>query len=213
MRDETINSISIIADVGNRFLKIKKFILPLCQYYLNMAIQSIAVFCGSKNGNNPVFQQHAATLGVLLAQRQIKLIYGGGSAGLMGVIADTVMQQGGEVMGFIPKLLLEWEVQHRGITELIICDDMHERKRRIYSVSDAAIILPGGFGTLDELFEIVTWNQLTIHDKQIYILNSAGFYDHLAAHIERMKKEGFLYEEAIKRITFIREPEELFTLI
>lgn len=213
MRDETINSISIIADVGNRFLKIKKFILPLCQYYLNMAIQSIAVFCGSKNGNNPVFQQHAATLGVLLAQRQIKLIYGGGSAGLMGVIADSVMQQGGEVMGFIPKLLLEWEVQHRGITELIICDDMHERKRRIYSVSDAAIILPGGFGTLDELFEIVTWNQLTIHDKQIYILNSAGFYDHLAAHIELMKKEGFLYEEAIKRITFIREPEELFTLL
>ena len=127
----------------------------------------------------------------------------------MGVIADSVMADGGEVMGFIPKLLLEWEVQHRGITELIICDDMHERKRRIYSVSDAAVILPGGFGTLDELFEIVTWNQLTIHDKQIYILNSGGFYDHLAAHITHMKKEGFLYDDAIKRITIVNTPTEL----
>lgn len=177
-----------------------------------MAIQSIAVFCGSKNGSNPVFVEHAVALGAVLAHQRIKLIYGGGSAGLMGVIADSVMQNGGEVMGFIPKLLLEWEVQHRGITELVICDDMHERKKKIYSVSDAAVIMPGGFGTLDELFEIVTWNQLTIHDKEIYILNSAGFYDHLIAHIELMKKEGFLYEEAIKRITVIREPQELESL-
>lgn len=179
------------------------------QYYLNMSVQSAAVFCGSKNGNNPVFTEHAVKLGVLLARHQIRLVYGGGSAGLMGVIADSVMQQGGEVMGFIPKLLLEWEVQHRGITELIICDDMHERKKRIYSVSDIAIVLPGGFGTLDELFEIVTWNQLTIHDKPIYLLNSGGFYDHLSAHITKMKEEGFLYEEALKRIWFVNEPEEL----
>lgn len=178
-----------------------------------MKLQSIAVFCGSKNGNNPVYSEHAALLGTLLARHQIKLVYGGGSAGLMGVIADSVMQQGGEVMGFIPRLLLEWEVQHRGITELIICDDMHERKKRIYSVSDAAVVMPGGFGTLDELFEIVTWNQLTIHDKHIYILNSAGFYDHLVAHLALMKKEGFLYEEAIKRITVINHPEELIPFL
>ena len=127
----------------------------------------------------------------------------------MGIIADSVMQEGGKVTGFIPKLLLEWEVQHRSITELIICDDMHERKKRIYSVCDAAIILPGGFGTLDELFEIVTWNQLTIHDKHIFILNSGGFYDHLLKHIELMKREGFLYEEAIKRITVLDDPAEL----
>lgn len=196
-----------------RFLKIKKFTFPLLQYYINMPIQSLAVFCGSKTGVNPLFKQQAEALGQLMATHHIQLIYGGGSAGLMGVIADTVMQNGGKVMGFIPKILLEWEVQHRGITELVICDDMHERKRRIYSVSDAAIILPGGFGTLDELFEIVTWNQLTIHDKQIYILNSGGFYNHLIQHIELMKQEQFLYEDAMKRITIINEPAELLKYI
>lgn len=174
-----------------------------------MAIQSVAVFCGSKNGTNPIFAHHAAELGRLLAEKKITLVYGGGSAGLMGVIADSAMLHEGQVTGFIPRLLLEWEVQHRGITELIICDDMHERKKRIYSVCDAAVVLPGGFGTLDELFEIVTWNQLTIHDKQIYILNSGGFYDHLVEHIELMKREGFLYEEAVRRITVINTPQEL----
>jgi len=187
--------------------------LSLCSNIISMAIQSLAVFCGSKNGANPVFSQHAAALGKLMAENNIRLIYGGGSAGLMGIIADSVMQQGGAVTGIIPKLLLEWEVQHRGITELIISDDMHERKRKIYSISDAALILPGGFGTLDELFEIVTWNQLTIHDKQIYILNSGGFYDHLIQHIELMKAEGFLYEEAIKRIQVIEQPADLLPYI
>lgn len=148
-----------------------------------------------------------------MAEYNVRLVYGGGSAGIMGIIADSVMQNGGKVTGFIPRLLLEWEVQHRGITELIICDDMHERKKRIYSISDAAIILPGGFGTLDELFEIVTWNQLTIHDKEIYILNSGGFYNHLIEHIEVMKQEQFLYEDALKRITVLDEPSELITYL
>lgn len=174
-----------------------------------MAIRSIAVFCGSKTGKNPTFAAQAIQLGALLAKQQVQLIYGGGSAGLMGLIADEVMKGGGKVTGIIPKLLVEWEVEHRGITELIICDDMHERKRKIYSKSDAAIILPGGFGTLDELFEIVTWNQLTIHDKSIFILNSDGFYDSLIAHIERMKEEGFLYEEALKRLFFLEDPSAL----
>ncbi len=174
-----------------------------------MAIESLAVFCGSKNGSNPIFARHASELGKLMAEKSIRLIYGGGSAGIMGIIADSVMKNGGKVTGIIPKLLLEWEVEHRGITELIICDDMHERKRKIYSISDAALILPGGFGTLDELFEIVTWNQLTIHDKHIYILNSGGFYDHLIQHIEKMKAEQFLYEDAIKRISIINDPSEL----
>jgi uncharacterized protein (TIGR00730 family) len=174
-----------------------------------MAIKSIAVFCGSKHGNNKVFTEDAVKLGKILAANQVKLVYGGGSAGLMGTIADNVMQNGGNVVGIIPKLLLEWEVEHRGITELIVCDDMHQRKQKIYSLSDAAIVLPGGFGTLDELFEIVTWNQLTIHDKEIYILNSGGFYEHLIKHIEVMKQENFLYEDAIKRITILNSPEEL----
>ena len=174
-----------------------------------MAIQSLAVFCGSKNGNNHLFKQHAEQLGQLMAKKNIKLIYGGGSAGIMGTIADAVMENGGNVTGIIPKLLLEWEVQHRGITELIICDDMHIRKRTIYSLCDAAIILPGGFGTLDELFEILTWNQLTIHDKQIFILNTGGFYNFLLQHIQLMKEENFLYEEAIKKIIVISNPGEL----
>lgn len=174
-----------------------------------MAFQSIAVFCGSKTGKNPLFAAQASQLGKLLAKHQVRLIYGGGSAGLMGLIADEVMKGGGQVTGIIPKLLVEWEVEHRGISELIICDDMHERKRKIYSKADAAIILPGGFGTLDELFEIVTWNQLTIHDKSIFILNSDGFYDALIAHIEKMKEEDFLYEEAIKRLFFLNNPEAL----
>lgn len=178
-----------------------------------MAIHSLAVFCGSKNGTNPLFTQHASQLGKLMAENNIRLIYGGGSAGIMGTIADSVMQHSGNVTGFIPKLLLEWEVQHRGITELVICDDMHERKRKIYSISDAAIILPGGFGTLDELFEIVTWNQLTIHDKQIYILNTGGFYNHLIQHIELMRQEGFLYEDAINRIIVIDDPIELMQYV
>lgn len=148
-----------------------------------------------------------------MAENNITLVYGGGSAGIMGTIADSVMENGGKVTGIIPKLLLEWEVQHRGITELIICDDMHIRKRKLYSLCDAALILPGGFGTLDELFEIVTWNQLTIHDKHIYILNSGGFYDHLILHINRMKEEEFLYEEAIKRITVIDNPPALLQFL
>lgn len=178
-----------------------------------MAIQSLAVFCGSKNGNNPLFAKQATELGKLMAENNITLVYGGGSAGIMGTIADSVMENGGKVTGIIPKLLLEWEVQHRGITELIICDDMHIRKRKLYSLCDAALILPGGFGTLDELFEIVTWNQLTIHDKHIYILNSGGFYDHLILHINRMKEEEFLYEEAIKRITVIDDPFALLQFL
>jgi uncharacterized protein (TIGR00730 family) len=178
-----------------------------------MAIQSLAVFCGSKNGNNPLFTQHAAELGKLMAENNITLIYGGGSAGIMGTIADSVMVHGGRVTGIIPKVLVEWEVQHQSITELIVCDDMHIRKRTIYSLCDAALILPGGFGTLDELFEIVTWNQLSIHDKHIYLLNSGGFYDHIIAHIKKMKEEGFLYEQALKRISFIEEPADMLQYI
>lgn len=178
-----------------------------------MPIQSLAVFCGSKSGANKAFAEHAFQLGQLLAKHHVQLIYGGGSAGLMGTIADAVMENGGLVKGIIPKILLEWEVQHRGITELTICDDMHERKRIIYSLCDAALILPGGFGTLDELFEIVTWNQLTIHDKDIYILNSDGFYNHLIEHINKMKADGFLYDEAQKRLTILNEPSELIKYI
>jgi len=174
-----------------------------------MAIQSLAVFCGSKEGKNPLFAEHAVQLGKLLAENDVSLIYGGGNVGIMGIIADAVMKHGGRVTGIIPKLLLEWERQHEQITELIVTENMHDRKKIIYDRCDGAIILPGGFGTLDELFEIITWNQLTIHDKQIFILNSGGFYNHLIEHIRLMKQEKFLYEQAEKRITVIDDPAEL----
>jgi uncharacterized protein (TIGR00730 family) len=187
----------------------KEISFPFATIYSTMAIQSLAVFCGSKNGNNTLFIKHATELGQLMAANNVRLIYGGGRAGIMGAIADSVMDNGGKVTGIIPKILIEWEVQHHGITEMIVTDDMHERKKILYERCDAALVLPGGFGTLDELFEIITWNQLSIHDKHIYILNSGGFYNYLAQHIELMKQESFLYEEAVKRITIIDDPAAL----
>jgi uncharacterized protein (TIGR00730 family) len=178
-----------------------------------MKINSLAVFCGSKNGNNPVYSQHAAELGKMLAQNNITLVYGGGNGGIMGVLADAMMENGGSVTGVIPKILLEWERQHEGITELLVAEDMHVRKKKMYDLCDAALILPGGFGTLDEFFEMVTWNHLSIHDKLIFILNSAGFYDHLISHIEQVQQHGFLHEPFDKRMKFFTAPEELLPYI
>jgi uncharacterized protein (TIGR00730 family) len=177
------------------------------------SIHSLAVFCGSKNGVNPLFMQHAIQLGKILVDHNVTLIYGGGNVGIMGTIADAVMGHGGKAIGVIPQVLVEWERQHNSLSELLVVDDMHTRKKKMYDLCDAAIILPGGFGTLDELFEMVTWNQLSIHDKHIYILNSAGFYDHLIAHIDQMAREKFLYEEAQKRLTVIHEPFELISYL
>jgi uncharacterized protein (TIGR00730 family) len=174
-----------------------------------MPITSLAVFCGSKNGIDAVYVSHAQQLGKLMAEHNLKMIYGGGCSGLMGTVADAVMQHQRNVVGIIPHVLVEWERQHHGITELLIADDMHERKKKMYELCDAAIILPGGFGTLDELFEMLTWNQLSIHDKEIFILNSNGFYDHLLAHIERLDKNGFLYETPKESIIVLSDPFQL----
>ncbi len=178
-----------------------------------MPIQSLAVFCGSKNGNNPLFAQHTAELGRIMGRSKITLVYGGGSVGLMGKIADSVLSQEGKVIGVIPQVLVDWERQHTGITQLLIVEDMHIRKKKMYELCDAAIILPGGFGTMDEFFEMLTWNQLSIHDKELFILNSGGYYDHLICLIQHMEKEGFLYTEAISRIKIIAEPQELLPYI
>jgi uncharacterized protein (TIGR00730 family) len=178
-----------------------------------MNIKSLAVFCGSKNGNDPIYGQHAAELGGLMAKNNISLIYGGSKKGIMGALADTIMTNGGKVIGVIPRILVGWEHQHDGITELLVVDDMHVRKRKMYELCDAALILPGGFGTLDEMFELVTWNQLAIHDKPIFVLNSKGFYDHLIQHMIFLEKSGFLYEPIEKKMKFLREPSELFTII
>jgi len=174
-----------------------------------MPIRSLAVFCGSKKGTDPVFLKHAEELGQLLAENNVDLIYGGGNAGIMGYVADAVLKHKGKVIGIIPKLLLEWERQHGSVTEMIVTDDMHLRKKMLYNRCDAALVLPGGFGTLDEFFEIITWNQLSIHDKHIFILNSGGFYTHLIRHMDHMKEQGFLYGGTEKRITVIDDPSEL----
>jgi uncharacterized protein (TIGR00730 family) len=174
-----------------------------------MAITSLAVFCGSKSGNNPLFENHAKQLGYILAKKNIALIYGGGNKGIMGAVANAALEKGGKVIGIIPQILTEWEAHHTGITELIIVENMHIRKKMLYEKCDAAIILPGGFGTLDELFEMLTWNQLNIHNKQIFILNTSGFYDHLLAHAKVMQQENFLYDTIEDRITIISSPDEL----
>lgn len=178
-----------------------------------MNIQSVAVFCGSKTGQNPIYGEHAADLGKLIAILDLKLVYGGGNKGLMRLLADAVLQNGGKVMGVIPKVLIEWEHQHEGLQELAVVPDMHTRKKMMYDMSDAAIILPGGFGTLDEMFEMLTWNQLKIHDKKIYILNSGGFYNHMIHHLKMLQKEGFLYEPLEERIIFCDNPKEVFNKI
>jgi len=174
-----------------------------------MKINSLAVFCGSKNGNNPVYVNHAKELGKLLAKKNITLIYGGGSTGIMGAVADAMMEGGGKVIGIITKKLVDWEHQHESITDLSVVDDMHIRKQKMYDLCDAAVILPGGVGTLDEFFEMVTWNQLSIHDKEIYIINSDNFFDFLLKHIQQMEKQGFLYESVLERITVLDEPGRL----
>ena len=178
-----------------------------------MTIKSIAVFCGSKSGNNERYINDAAQLGKLLAEKKIELIYGGGKNGLMGCVADSVMDNGGIVRGVIPTVLIDWEHQHENISELLVVEDMHQRKRKMYEMSDAVIILPGGFGTLDELFETLTWNQLSIHDKKVFILNSAGFYNPLMAHLKFLTDEGFLYGELEDQITILNSPEELLNYI
>jgi len=175
-------------------------------------VSSVAVFCGSKSGNNPLFESHAYQLGLFLGDKNIDLIYGGGNKGLMAAVANGALKNGGKVIGIIPQVLKEWEHQHDGVTELIVVENMHIRKRMLYEKSDAAIILPGGFGTLDELFEMLTWNQLSIHNKPIIILNSGGFYDALLQHMHNMIEQDFLYNSIEKCLKIFDSPEDIFKL-
>ncbi len=174
-----------------------------------MKINSLAVFCGSKSGNNPLFVEEAKALGRLLASKKITLIYGGGNKGIMGAVSNAVLESGGKVIGIIPEILKDREHHHDGITELIIVDNMHTRKKMLYEKCDAAIILPGGYGTMDEFFEMLTWNQLSIHDKKIFILNSAGFYDHLFAFIQTMQNEDFLYDKVEDILIVLKQADGL----
>ncbi len=174
-----------------------------------MSIKAVAVFCGSRSGTNSLFALHARQLGTMLAHRGITLIYGGGSKGIMAEIANAVLENNGRVVGIIPKLLNELESRHNAISEILEVPDMHTRKRMLYEKCDAAVILPGGYGTLDEFFEILTWNQLNIHDKKIIIMNSAGFYDHLIKHLQTMEEQQFLYHKILDKLSIVNEPGEI----
>ncbi|MBK8711337.1 MAG: TIGR00730 family Rossman fold protein [Niastella sp.] len=178
-----------------------------------MSIRSVAVFCGSKSGTHPIFEIHSRHLGELLASHGLTLIYGGGNKGLMAAVANAALEKNGKVIGIIPTVLAAWEHQHNGLTELHIVENMHARKKMLYEKCDAAIILPGGYGTLDELFEMLTWNQLRIHHKEIFFLNSAGFYDHLLAHIKRMDDENFLYSHPLEHLIHLNEPKDFLQYI
>lgn len=174
-----------------------------------MKLGSLAVFCGSKTGNNPIYAQHAAQLGILLAQQNITLIYGGGRVGIMGILANAVLDNGGSVIGVIPQKLVDREHQHENLTHLMVVEDMHTRKKRMYDLCDAALVMPGGVGTLDEFFEMMTWNQLSIHDKKIYLLNTDNYFEHLILHLRRMEEESFLYESIAQQLEVIDDPKQL----
>jgi uncharacterized protein (TIGR00730 family) len=173
----------------------------------------ICVFCGSSPGRLPVYAESAANLGRLLAERGIGLVYGGAAVGTMGVIANAALAAGGEVYGVIPQQLIEREIAHRGLTELYETADMHERKAKMADLSDAFIALPGGAGTMEELFEVWTWLQIGIHSKPIGLLDVAGYYSRLAALLDHMVDEGFLKPQSRDALQIDADPSRLVDLL
>jgi uncharacterized protein (TIGR00730 family) len=158
-------------------------------------MKNIAVYCGSSKGTNEIYEQIANEVGLYFAKNDMTLIYGAGSVGLMGIVADATLQNGGLVKGIIPQFLMDLEVGHNELTELFVTENMHERKKIMCELADGIIALPGGYGTLDELFEMLTWSQLGLHEMPIGILNVNGFYDPLLAMVQKMVDEGFLKKE------------------
>jgi uncharacterized protein (TIGR00730 family) len=173
----------------------------------------IAVFCGSGAGVNPAFTEEAQRLGRLLVAGGHELVYGGGKTGLMGVIADTVLQEGGKVYGVMPVALKAKEVQHIGVTELFIVADMHERKAKMAELADAFIAMPGGIGTLEEIFEIWTWGQLGYHQKACGFYNIEGYYDQLLDFITTVVDQKFMKSEYADMMQVSADPAELLGLL
>lgn len=174
-----------------------------------MNIQSIAIFCASSLGFDNVWAREASKVGSYLANRHITLVYGGGRVGLMGEIANAALQHGGKVIGVIPHFLNSKEVGHTGVTELISVETMHERKLKMSQLSDAVIAMPGGFGTMEELFEMITWGQLGLHQKPVGLLNTNGFYNHLITFIQSMVDTGLLKKENQNMLLVANTIEEL----
>ena len=157
-----------------------------------MPVRSVCVFCGASIGANPAYRAAAVALGEAIARRGLRLVYGGGAVGLMGTVADAAMAAGGEVIGIIPESLMNAEIGHKGLSRLEVVDGMHARKARMAELSDAFIALPGGLGTLEELFEVWTWGQLGYHGKPLGLLEVNGFYSKLTAFLDHIVGEGFV---------------------
>jgi uncharacterized protein (TIGR00730 family) len=172
-------------------------------------LRSLCVFCGSSAGTREVYQQAAQTVGRLLCRRGIELVYGGGRVGLMGLVANACLNEGGRVIGVIPQALADKEVAHTGLTELRIVGSMHERKALMADLSDAFMSLPGGFGTWEEFFEVLTWSQLGIQRKACGVLNVAGYYDPLLDMADRALSEGFVREAHRDLLLSDADPERL----
>jgi len=176
-------------------------------------IQNIAVFCASASGTNPIYREAAELLGRTLAQRNIGLIYGGATVGLMCAVAESSLAAGGRVVGVIPEVLVDLEVAHHGITELHITDTMHTRKALMGEKSDAFIILPGGFGTFEEMFEVLAWQTLKLHQKPILLLNLNCFYDKLLAFLDHCVTEGMLKPKSREILLVANTVEQALNLL
>ena len=158
-------------------------------------MKTLCVYCGSNTGSKPIYLEQATALGTRLANDGIGLVYGGGNIGLMGAVADAVLQAGGEVTGVIPEQLMEWEVGHRGVTRLEVVGSMHERKSRMFDLADGFVALPGGFGTLEEIIEMLTWRQLGIGSKPCAFLDVAGYWAPIGEMMDRMVTDRFLHPD------------------
>jgi uncharacterized protein (TIGR00730 family) len=174
---------------------------------------TVCVYCGSRDGAQPIYANAARTLGRLIGERGWQLVYGGGKVGLMGIVADAVLAAGGEVIGVIPDSLMRREVGHRGLTELHVVQTMHQRKQMMAERADAFIALPGGIGTLEELFETWTWRQLGYHAEPIGLLNVGGYYDMLLEFMQRTVDDGFLGVEQMSMIDVDDDPARLLDAI
>jgi uncharacterized protein (TIGR00730 family) len=176
-------------------------------------IKSLCVYCGSARGSSPAYVAAARELGEALAQRGIRLVYGGARIGMMGEVADAVMKNGGAVIGVIPEHLQSSEVGHSGITELKVVESMHVRKKLMFDLSDGFAVLPGGFGTLDELFEIITWRMLSLHSKPIVVLNIDGYWDKLQALFDDMIAKGFARDATRQHFSVVNSVGRLFDIL
>lgn len=176
-------------------------------------LDAIAVFCGSREGADPAYAQAARQLGADMAARGIGLVFGGGRIGLMGIIADAVLKDGGHVTGVIPDFLDQMEVSHDGVSELIKVASMHARKNAMFARADAFVVLPGGLGTLDECLEIITWKQLRQHSKPIVVLDVGGYWRGLVALVDDVIDAGFAHPKARQLFTVVASVDEVFTAI